>query len=127
MAIDDINQSGSVFDEFNDEYHNEKKEEVKKKPIVIEPFCRNLSQSVTYWQMTPEDIQVLKNKGFGYSELIKIILISKKTEKPLTDVVTRRNRGEDFKKICERYAIDYNEIKKETKRIKLEVIIYEPK
>lgn len=96
----------------------------KKKPIYIEPFCRNLEQAVTYWQMTAEEIQECKNNGFGYNELIKVILISKKAERKLEDVIKRRRRGESFEEISKRYKVDYAEIKKETKQIRSEVKTY---
>ncbi|MEW6557921.1 MAG: hypothetical protein AB1349_11335 [Elusimicrobiota bacterium] len=96
----------------------------EQKSITIEPFCQNLSQAVTYWQLSAQDLQLLKNKGLGYSEVIKVILIAKKIEKLPDEIVKRRQRGETFKKICERYKIDYNQIKFETKKIKSEVKLY---
>lgn len=107
------------------EYRETKEQrDKKKKPIYIEPFCRNLEQSVTYWQMTAEEIQECKNNGFGYNELIKVILISKKADRKLEDVIKRRRRGESFEEISKRYKVDYAEIKKETKKIRAEVKTY---
>lgn len=108
------------------EYRENKKEE-KEKPPTIEPFCRNLSQNVTWWQMTAEEIQKIKNNGLGYSELIKIILISKKIEKSPDEIIKKRNRGDTFLKISERYKLDYGQIKNETKKIMSEVKTYETK
>ena len=103
-----------------EDYRKNKKEE-KEKPLIIEPFCENLSQNVTWWHLTAEEIQEIKNNGLGYSELIKIILISKKTEKRPNEIIRKRNRGDTFLKISERYEIDYNQIKDETKKIMSEV------
>ncbi|MBN1384222.1 MAG: hypothetical protein JW983_04985 [Elusimicrobia bacterium] len=103
------------------ESKKEKNEKEKKKLIYIEPFCRNLAKSVTYWEMTAEEIQECKNNGFGYSEVIKVILISKKADRKLDDIIKRRRSGDSFKKIAERYKVDYEEIKKETKKIRKEV------
>ncbi len=102
------------------EYREGKKEE-KEKPLTIEPFCRNLSINVTWWQMTAAEIQKIKNNGLGYSELIKVILISKKIEKSAEEIIKKRERGDTFLKISERYGFDYGQIKNETKKIMKEV------
>ncbi|MFH1540404.1 MAG: hypothetical protein ABID79_00895 [Elusimicrobiota bacterium] len=145
MNIDSSSADPFYIDRFENElkeqqekYRKNKLTE-KKKPIVVEPFCKNLSQNVTWWQLTAEEIQIIKNKGLGFTELIKIILISKKTvqkncfaidkldkstqfEKKLpTEIIRRRNRGETFLKICSRYNLDYNDIKNETKKIMSEI------
>jgi len=118
-----INQFENDLKEQQEDYRKNKKEE-KEKPLTVEPFCRNLSTNVTWWQMTGAEIQKIKNNGMGYSELIKVILISKKIEKSPEDIIKRRNRGETFLKISERYGIDYAQIKSETKKIMSEVKIY---
>jgi len=121
------NADSSRIDKFENELKEQQKEyregkkEEKEKPLTIEPFCRNLSVNVTWWQTTPMEIQKIKNNGLGYSELIKIILISKKIEKSPEDIIKRRNRGETFLKISERYGFDYERIKYETKKIIKEV------
>ncbi|MFH0947432.1 MAG: hypothetical protein V1833_00320 [Elusimicrobiota bacterium] len=109
--------------EQQEEYRKSKKEE-KEKLLTIEPFCKNLSQNVTWWHITAEEIQKIKNNGLGYSELIKVILISKKTEKAPDEIIKRRNRGDTFLKISERYNLDYSQIKNETKKIMSEVQIH---
>jgi len=112
----------NVLKEPQEETDRTKKE---KKPIVIEQFSKNLSQNLTWWQMTPENIQIIKNNGgLGFSELVKVILISKKINKPAEEIVKRRNRGESFLKICDRYKLDYTQIKTETKKILSEVSVY---
>ncbi|PIU82803.1 MAG: hypothetical protein COS68_07470 [Elusimicrobia bacterium CG06_land_8_20_14_3_00_38_11] len=121
-----IDQFENDLKEQQEEYRDNKKEE-KEKPMTIEPFCKNLSQNVTWWQMTAAEIQKIKNNGLGYSELIKVILISKKIEKSSEDIIKRRNRGETFLKISERYGFDYGQIKNETKKIMSEVKTYETK
>lgn len=115
------------FNNFDEDRFKEKEESDKKKkpkPIIVEPFCRNLIEAATYWQMSAESLQIYKNKGLGYSELVKVILISKKAEKSVDDIVKKRNNGETFKKICGRYKVDYEQIKIETKKIMSEVKKY---
>jgi len=90
----------------------------------IETFSKNLAGAATYWQMSAQDIQVLRNKGLGYEELIKVILISISANKPKEEIVKRRNRGETFKKICKRYELDYKVIGFHAKKILSEVEIY---
>ena len=118
-----INQFENNLKEQQEDYRKDKKEE-KEKPLTIEPFCRNLSQNVTWWQMTAAEIQKIKNNGLGYSELIKVILISKKIEKSPDEIIKKRNRGDTFLKISERYKLDYDQIRSETKKIMSEVKIY---
>ena len=119
-SLNNIDRFENDLKEQQTEYRENKKEE-KEKPLTIEPFCRNLSQNVTWWQMTPEEIQKIKNNGLGYNELIKVILISKKIEKPPDEIIKKRNHGETFLKISERYKFDYSQIKNETKKIMSEV------
>lgn len=115
----------NIFDDTLKDYQKTKKQQKNKKKIIyIEPFCRNLARKVTYWEMTAQDLQILKNKGLGYSELVKVILMSKETTRTPAEIVKRRQRGESFKKICKRYEIDYVKIRKKTKEIMSEVKIY---
>lgn len=115
-----IDQFENNLKEQQKEYRENKKEE-KEKLIIVEPFCRNLAQNVTWWQMTAEELQKIKNNGLGYSELVKVILIAKKIDKSPDEIVKRRQRGESFQKISERYKIDYTSIKEEAKKIRKEV------
>ncbi|OQA92545.1 MAG: hypothetical protein BWY26_00175 [Elusimicrobia bacterium ADurb.Bin231] len=96
----------------------------EKRVIVPEQFSINLAGYASYWHLDATEIQSMKEKGLGREELIKVILISVKTKKNYEDIIRRRNRGETFDKICKRYKIDYEEIRKEAKAIKKEVAIY---
>jgi len=115
------------FSQLDDDKFKEaekKSKEKKPKPVIIEPFCKNLAESATYWQISAENLQIYKNKGLGYTELVKVVLISKKSGKTVDDVIKKRNTEETFKKICQRYNVDYEQIKVETKKIMSEVKIY---
>ncbi len=110
-----------------DSYGREEAREKEKKeqpPKDIEQFSKNLSASVTYWQMSPGDVQALRNKGLGYAELVRVVLISVKSGKSRDEIAKRRNRGESFKKICDRFGLDYAGIKSESEKILSEVEIY---
>jgi len=119
---DDFNFNRDAYgrDDARDKDKDKKEQPVKE----IETFSRNLSRSVTYWQMTPEDVQALRNKGLGYGELVKVVLISIKSGKPRDEIVKRRNRGESFKKICERFGLDYDAVRADAEKILSEVEIY---
>lgn len=97
---------------------------VEKKAPQVETFSKNLAGFATYWNMSPLDIQALRNRGLGFDELIKTVLISKDANKPVEEIVKRRNRGETFKKICGRYGLNYADVSSRAQKISSEVKIY---
>lgn len=91
---------------------SKKKQELKD--AFIERIAIRLDQD-------PDELHSLRRKGYGRVELIKLILIAKKTKQPLNEIVKLRNRKEKIKKIAEKYNLDYKKIYFQAKKIKLEI------
>ncbi len=97
--------------------YREKKEDKKEKK-VINPTVSLISD---YFKMENEKAQNLFEQGYGYGELIRIFLIVQKINKPVKEIAKRRDRGETFKKICERFKLDFWGIDQEAEKIREEI------
>lgn len=123
-AIDILTEKYNPFDYLDSADSGTKPEEHKLSESDIEAFSRNLANKATYWNLAAEDIQRLRNQGLGYEELIKVVLIARHAGKPIEEIVKRRNRGEQFRKICKRYKVDYEIIRTAAVELQSEVRIY---
>lgn len=96
---------------------------VKKKGKRITNRAENpfLIELAGKFAIEEKELHKLHNRGYGYAELIKIILISKKAEKPLEEVTKKRDKGKKIRKIAEDYKLDYREIHLEALKIKKEI------
>jgi len=81
-------------------------------------FISELAEKFAYEE---KDLQRLYRRGYGYTELIKLILISQKSAKPLTEVVKKRDKGKKLRIIAKDYEIDYSTIMEEAKQIREEI------
>ncbi len=96
---------------------------VKKKNRKInnrneDPFLIELAGKFTREE---KELHKLHNRGYGYVELIKIVLISEKADKLLEEVVKKRDKGNKMRKIAEDYKLDYREIYLEALQIRKEI------
>ncbi len=82
----------------------------KEEPKPIEPFILTLAKKTG---MPADVLSEASLKGFGRLELIRLILISKKSGKPLPDLILQREKSARFAKIAEEAKVDNNAIKKE--------------
>lgn len=96
---------------------------VKEKKIV-EPFVQALSKKME----VPEKVLTKTiAKGFGRTEIIRLILISKKSHQPLEQLIKKREEGERMAKISESAKLDNRTIRKEAIEILKEMEIEELK
>lgn len=95
-----------------------KKEEKKIKKKVENFFIFELAER---FSLEEKKLNKLYNRGYGYLELIKIILIAKKADKPLEEIVKKRDKGKKMRKIAEEYQLDYQKIHLEALKIKDEI------
>lgn len=97
-----------------DLYPFPKVDEIKiKKPKETKPvdvFARNLSKRIGVTETAISDALA---KGFGRAELIRLILISKKSDTPLDDLLKEREKGTRLAKIAESKKQDNRSIRKE--------------
>jgi len=82
------------------------------------PFLTELAER---FSVKEKELDKLYNRGYGYSELIKIILIAKKIDKSLEEIVKEREKGKKISKIAEEYKLNYQKIHLESLKIKGEI------
>ncbi|MBU2567691.1 MAG: hypothetical protein KJ967_02810 [Elusimicrobia bacterium] len=80
----------------------EEKKEPPKNPMV-EKISERFGQK-------SEELQRLWRRGYGYVELIKILLIVKEVNKDLNEIVKQRDKRVRLSKIAESYGVDYHMI-----------------
>ncbi|MFH1258280.1 MAG: hypothetical protein ABII74_00445 [Elusimicrobiota bacterium] len=97
--------------------YREKKEDKKEKKVV-NPTVNLIAG---YFKLDQKEAQTLFEQGYGYGELIRVFLIARKINKPVKDLVKRRDRGETFKKICERFKLDFWEMDQQAEKIREEI------
>jgi hypothetical protein len=90
----------------------------KKKPRPSDPYVRYLSK---YFNQKDEDLQKLWSRGYGRNELIKLLLITKKSGKDLKESVRQRDKDTKLSRISEQYKIDYHQILTEAVTIRKEI------
>ena len=81
-----------------------------KQKRALEPFVEALSKRVNVSDST---LMNAMERGFGRSELIRLILISKKSGKSLPDLLQEREKGTSLKKISESAKLDNKALRKE--------------
>lgn len=94
---------------------SKEEKEIKK---TKNPFLVELAER---FSLEEKDLDRLYSRGYGYTEIIKLILITKKTNEPLEEIVKKRDKGKKMRKIAEDYELDYWVIDKEALKIKEEI------
>jgi hypothetical protein len=85
-----------------------------EEPKPVNPFLKTLAKKMD----VPEQLLALAaEKGMGRMELIRLILISKKSGKPLTDLIQQREKLTRFAKIASQTNVDNGAIKKEARTL----------
>ena len=62
-------------------------------------------------------LQVLYRNGYGYFELIKLLLISKLSGEKMIELIKLREKGSKVRNLAEKYKLDYKSILKESTQI----------
>jgi hypothetical protein len=89
----------------------------KPKPAA-DPFVRALSKKTSVPESAIEDAV---DKGFGRMELLRLILISKKSGKPLAELLKEREKGTRLAKIAEDCGQDNKAVRKEAAALLKEI------
>jgi hypothetical protein len=86
----------------------------KAEPRPVDPFAQALSAKMNVPERTITDAV---EKGFGRTELIRLILISKKSGKALGDLLKEREKGARLAKIAESVHLNNRSIREEAESI----------
>lgn len=82
----------------------------KKKAKPVDPFVKALSKKT---DMPEEILTETFEKGFGRTEIIRLILMSKRAEKPLPDLIKEREKGTKLATIAQGYGQDNRAVRRE--------------
>lgn len=94
------------------------KKETKKENKVANS---TVSYIAAHFQVDNKEVEDLFERGFGYGELVRVFLIAQKANRPVKDVAKRRETEDTFKKICDRYKLDFWEIDAQAEIIQEEI------
>lgn len=88
-----------------------------------DPFIKELADKTG---AEPDKLEELLNTGYGRSEMISIILIHKKSQADLDELIKARNSMMSIRKISGIYGVSYKVVREEAGLIKaeLEELIY---
>jgi AraC-like DNA-binding protein len=89
---------------------DEKTDRIKKEEPEDDPF---IIQLATRTGASEELLTDAAAKGFGRTELIRLILMSKKSEKTLSELMSEREAGKSFKDMAFDLKLDPKAIKKD--------------
>lgn len=89
-----------------------------KKPLLKDAFIERIAIK---FDQKSDDLQPLRRKGYGKVEIIKLVLISQKSNQPLKELVKKRDKNERLTKIAQEYNLDYKQINLEAYEIKEEI------
>lgn len=85
-----------------------------EEPKPVDPFIKTLAKKMD----VPEQLLAeAAEKGMGRMELIRLILISKKSGKLLPDLIRQREKLMRFAKIASEAKVDNGAVKKEAKAL----------
>ena len=90
------------------------KQEKEQKNYFIERIALKFNQNY-------EKLHRLYQRGYGYIELLKLILISEKSKKELDEIIKYRDKKDKISKIASMYGLNYKEIYLEAYRIRSEL------
>ncbi|MDI6641770.1 MAG: hypothetical protein QME68_05610, partial [Elusimicrobiota bacterium] len=99
-------------------YPAERAEKAKKVPELKNDFIEKIS---IRFNQNYDKLYLLYRRGYGYTELIKLLLITEKSGKALDEIVKIREKKEKISKIATSLGLDYKEIYFESYKIKTEL------
>ena len=76
-----------------------------------------------YFHRSPDDILGLRDLGFGYGEIVKILVIAEASRRPLPDLLERNRQGEGWGTLCRDLGLDPLAIKKQVDDVRLQLQI----
>lgn len=112
--------------------------EKKKKPFkaAIDPFAQvtALAFDATTWmtvQISTEgaakDLTRLLHQGIYRQELLELVLMASKAQKPLKDLVKKREKGKKLEKMAEELKLDYDGLYEQALRFRAKIDPLVPK
>lgn len=94
-----------------------------KKEKQLKPADNFIKVTAKYLNQSQGELNALWNRGYGRNEIIKLILISRKSSKPLAELIKDRDKKMKLSRLCEKNGINYTEILSEAVNARKEIDI----
>ncbi|MFN3966751.1 MAG: hypothetical protein ACK4JE_03530 [Endomicrobiia bacterium] len=99
-------------------YFEESKEQKEEKKLPPDPLIEKISKK---FEQDTEKLNNLFRRGYGYLELIKILLIVKESGKDIEEILKLRERKQKLADIAKKFNLEYEKIYNMAYIIKSEV------
>ena len=90
----------------------------QEKPRLQDPFIKSIAER---FNRDEGELYSLQEKGYGRFELIRLLLIALKAEKPFVQIIETRDKNIKISTIAKKYNLDYAAVYKEACEIKSEL------
>jgi len=104
--------------DFSQYSYSETKKQKEEKKLPPDPLIEQISKK--FGQDT-EKMNNLFRRGYGYIELIKILMIVKESGKDVEEIIKLREKNQKLSEIAKKFNLDYENIYNSAYQIKSEV------
>lgn len=84
---------------------------------TLEDRDNRLGSMASNYNVQEQDIKDLREKGWSWNEIGSALAVSKRSGKPLTEIVADRDAGQSWPQISEKNGFRFSEVSGEAKRI----------
>jgi len=88
----------------------EKRFEERRDPMILAIALR--------FDLEGKEVDKLRRRGYGYSEIIKVLLIAEYAKVDFKEIAKLRDKPEPFRKIIKKYNLDIDDIERKTGEIR---------
>jgi len=78
----------------------------------------------TYFKRSESDVRLLRDNGFGYAEIVKILIIANESKKPLPDLLSMNQKGLGWGTIAQNVGLKPTAIKRKVDAARLKLNIH---
>ena len=104
--------------DFSQYPYSETRKQKEEKKLPPDPIIEQISKK---FEQDPEKINNLFKRGYGYVELIKILLIARQSGKDIDEIIKLREKNQKFSEVTKKFNLDYEKIHNDAYKIKSEV------
>jgi hypothetical protein len=76
-----------------------------------------LTELAATYNAQPADIHGLRDKGWSWNEIGDALAVSKRSGRPLQEIVAQRDSGMSWNQISERYGFKFTDVSAEARRV----------
>jgi len=94
---------------------------LRREKQLVRPADAFVKALAKHLEQNQDELTGLWNRGYGRNEMIKLILISKRSGVALKDITKQRDKGVKLLQLCEKYSINYADLLGEAKIVRTKV------